>query len=37
MTVLYGTRTFQVNAVQDPDEGQFELWLMCTEINKGEV
>jgi SPP1 family predicted phage head-tail adaptor len=35
MIVSYGTRTFQVNAVQDPDESQSELWLMCTETNDG--
>jgi|SRR5665213_1634171 len=35
MTVSYGTRTFQINAVQDPDESQSELWLMCTETNDG--
>jgi SPP1 family predicted phage head-tail adaptor len=35
MVVSYGTRTFQINAVQDPDESQFELWLLCTETNDG--
>lgn len=29
--VAFGSRTFDVNAVKDLEERQFELWLYCTE------
>ena len=34
MSVVYGTRTFQVQAVSDPDEMRRELDLMCLETTK---
>jgi SPP1 family predicted phage head-tail adaptor len=31
MTIVFQTRTFQIMAIQDPDERQIELRLLCVE------